>query len=259
MKAKLWIAGAASVLTFASVPVHAKGLCDVHHLGYTKNQCDQCTNMTWSVSRVFPAGACVATTAPTPTPVPAPTPAGDEQGPRAPGSHEDGLRRPPPGVHQNPVRPVHEHDLERQSGVSAGSMRFHRPASDHHERRRQQGTHADAGRPLVHAHELGRSDAAARRAEFQRNGSAHQRVLEGLRPREVAAPLLDRCSRDGVQRAHHERDVQQDDRGARLQPSGHDQREALLPQLTRRGGRRTASIVQSSASSRDPQWPTIFS
>ncbi len=63
----LWIATAVCVLSFASVSVHAKSVCDIHRLGYTKTQCDQCSNMTWSVSRVFPAGACVATTAPPPT------------------------------------------------------------------------------------------------------------------------------------------------------------------------------------------------
>src|SRR5437016_7001550 len=66
MKRLLAIAGAACVLNFASVPVQAKSACDIHHLGYTKAQCDECANMTWSVSRVFPAGACVATQAPPP-------------------------------------------------------------------------------------------------------------------------------------------------------------------------------------------------
>ncbi|HXZ47793.1 MAG TPA: hypothetical protein VEG27_02180 [Usitatibacter sp.] len=62
----LWIAGAVSVLSFASVPLHAKSVCDIHHLGYTKAQCDQCSNMRWSVTRVTPKGECVATTPPQP-------------------------------------------------------------------------------------------------------------------------------------------------------------------------------------------------
>jgi len=66
MKNVLSIAGAACVLGFAAVPAHAKGVCDIHHLGYTKAQCEECSNMTWSVSRVFPAGVCVSTTAPAP-------------------------------------------------------------------------------------------------------------------------------------------------------------------------------------------------
>lgn len=60
----LWIAGLACVLGFAGVPARAKTLCDVHRLGYTKAQCEQCSNMTWSVSRVFPRGECVSTAAP---------------------------------------------------------------------------------------------------------------------------------------------------------------------------------------------------
>ena len=60
MKA-IWIAAAACLLSFASAAAHAKNVCDVHHLGYTKAQCEECSNMTWSVSRVFPNGTCVAT------------------------------------------------------------------------------------------------------------------------------------------------------------------------------------------------------
>ena len=64
MKALLSIAGGACMLGLAAVPAHAKAVCDIHHLGYTKAQCEQCSNMTWSVSRVFPAGVCVSTNAP---------------------------------------------------------------------------------------------------------------------------------------------------------------------------------------------------
>ena len=60
----VWIAVAACALAFASSTAHAKSACDVHHLGYTKAQCDECTNMTWSVSRVFPNGTCVASPPP---------------------------------------------------------------------------------------------------------------------------------------------------------------------------------------------------
>jgi len=59
-----WIAATACVLGFASAAVPAKTLCDIHHLGYTKAQCDQCSNMTWSVSRIFPKGECAANAAP---------------------------------------------------------------------------------------------------------------------------------------------------------------------------------------------------
>jgi len=59
MKTLVSIAGAAAVC-FATFSAQAKGLCDIHHLGYTKAQCEECMNMTWSVSRVFPGGACVA-------------------------------------------------------------------------------------------------------------------------------------------------------------------------------------------------------
>ena len=66
MKTLFSIASVVCVLSFASVPVHAKSGCDVHHLGYTKAQCEGCSNMTWSVSKVFPAGTCVGTAAPAP-------------------------------------------------------------------------------------------------------------------------------------------------------------------------------------------------
>jgi hypothetical protein len=78
----LWFASAVCVLGLASVPAHAKSVCDIHHLGYTKAQCDQCSNMRWSVSKVFPQGECVGTTPPAPINLggggkgPAPTPAG---------------------------------------------------------------------------------------------------------------------------------------------------------------------------------------
>lgn len=62
----LWIAIVACVLGFTSVAVHAKGVCDIHRLGYTKAQCDECSNMRWSVSPVFPKGECVGTTPPAP-------------------------------------------------------------------------------------------------------------------------------------------------------------------------------------------------
>ncbi len=62
----LWTAAAVAVVGFGSVHAHAKGVCDIHHLGYTKAQCDECTNMKWSVTRVTPRGECVATTPPPP-------------------------------------------------------------------------------------------------------------------------------------------------------------------------------------------------
>lgn len=76
-----WIAAAACVLYFAGAAAHAKNVCDVHHLGYTKAQCEECSNMTWSVSRVFPNGTCVAAAAPKPVTI-----VGGERGvPPAPG------------------------------------------------------------------------------------------------------------------------------------------------------------------------------
>lgn len=108
MKALLSTAGAACVLGFAAGPVHAKNVCDIHHLGYTKAQCEQCSNMTWSVSRVFPAGVCVSTAAPPPvtigggantakpgTPTPTPKPVLKP----APGT------KPPPGAPTPPAAP----------------------------------------------------------------------------------------------------------------------------------------------------------
>ncbi|HXS51768.1 MAG TPA: hypothetical protein VN782_04495 [Usitatibacter sp.] len=71
----LWIAGAACVVQLATVPAHAKALCDIHRLGYTQAQCDECANMTWSVSRVFPRGTCVSTAAPQPVTIGKPVPA----------------------------------------------------------------------------------------------------------------------------------------------------------------------------------------
>jgi hypothetical protein len=70
-----WMALAACVLGFAGAAVHAKSVCDIHRLGYTKAQCDQCSNMTWSVSRVFPKGECVSTAAPQPITIGKGTPA----------------------------------------------------------------------------------------------------------------------------------------------------------------------------------------
>ncbi len=70
----LWMAGAACALAFAGSTAHAKAVCDIHHLGYTQAQCDECTNMTWSVSRIFPKGTCVATAAPQAARQPAPPP-----------------------------------------------------------------------------------------------------------------------------------------------------------------------------------------
>jgi hypothetical protein len=64
----LWIAGAVCILGFASAGAQAKVFCDIHHLGYTKAQCDDCTNMRWNVSRVFPQGVCASITQPQPTP-----------------------------------------------------------------------------------------------------------------------------------------------------------------------------------------------
>jgi hypothetical protein len=58
------MAGVVCVLGFAGVTAHAKIVCDIHHLGYTKAQCDECLNMIWSVSRIFPQGTCVSTAAP---------------------------------------------------------------------------------------------------------------------------------------------------------------------------------------------------
>jgi hypothetical protein len=60
----LRIACAVCILGFASVTAHAKNVCDIHHLGYTKDQCEQCSNMTWSVTRVTPKGECVSTAPP---------------------------------------------------------------------------------------------------------------------------------------------------------------------------------------------------
>jgi hypothetical protein len=73
---KILLSMAACVFGLACIPAHAKGLCDIHRLGYTKAQCDECANMTWSVSRVFPAGACVSTAASQPIQArrPVPTP-----------------------------------------------------------------------------------------------------------------------------------------------------------------------------------------
>ena len=64
----LWIAFAVCVLGFSSIPAHAKSACDPHRLGYTKAQCDECSNMAWTVSRVFPKGECVAAAVPAPAP-----------------------------------------------------------------------------------------------------------------------------------------------------------------------------------------------
>lgn len=69
MKALLWIAGAACVLCFGGA-AQAKVMCNVQHLGYTKAQCDECMNMTWSVSRAFPAGVCVSNAQVYPAPQP---------------------------------------------------------------------------------------------------------------------------------------------------------------------------------------------
>jgi hypothetical protein len=62
----LRIAAAACMVGLGSLGAHAKSACDIHRLGYTKAQCDECANMTWSVSRVFPAGTCVSNAAPQP-------------------------------------------------------------------------------------------------------------------------------------------------------------------------------------------------
>ena len=114
-------------------------------------------------------------------------------------------------------------------------MRFHRAAADDQHRRQgidagSDASEADNGCRFVHAHELGRRHAPAQRAEFQRDGSQAHRLLERLRPREVAAALLDGRAGDGLQRADHERDLQQD-HGRGRQHAGDDQRKALLPQL----------------------------
>lgn len=58
------IAAAACVACLASLAAHSKSACDIHRLGYTQAECDECSNMTWSISRVFPRGVCVSTTAP---------------------------------------------------------------------------------------------------------------------------------------------------------------------------------------------------
>ena len=63
MKDLLATAAAVGVLNLASVAAQAQSVCDTHHLGYTQAECDKCSNMTWSVSRVFPRGVCTATTA----------------------------------------------------------------------------------------------------------------------------------------------------------------------------------------------------
>ena len=88
MKALLSTAGAACVLGLAAAPAYAKTVCDIHHLGYTKAQCEQCSNMTWSVSRVFPAGVCVSTKAPPPVTI---------------GGANNARKPPPPAP---PTRPV---------------------------------------------------------------------------------------------------------------------------------------------------------
>ena len=71
----LCMIGLASILYFASAATQAKSACDIHHLGYTEKQCSECSNMTWSVSRVFPKGQCVSTAAPQPVTIAAPPPA----------------------------------------------------------------------------------------------------------------------------------------------------------------------------------------
>lgn len=58
-----WIAAVACALTFASATLHAKSACVIRS-GYTKAQCDECSNMKWSVSRAFPKGTCVSTAPP---------------------------------------------------------------------------------------------------------------------------------------------------------------------------------------------------
>ena len=124
------------------------------------------------------------------------------------------------------MRRMFEHDLERLEALSAGRVRFHRTASDPHS---PQALHsANAGHSVLHAHELGRSDGSARRAELQLDGCARDRLLEGLRLREIDVHLLDRRSRDARERSHHEHHVQQDDRGTHLQSPGRHQRQALL-------------------------------
>lgn len=57
MRRTLVIAGLA--LASLAAPALAQSVCDIHHLGYTQSQCNRCTNMVWSVSRIFPRGVCV--------------------------------------------------------------------------------------------------------------------------------------------------------------------------------------------------------
>jgi hypothetical protein len=63
MMRKLNTGAMAFTLSMVALAAQAqvKSVCDIHHLGYTQTQCGQCVNMTWSVSRVFPRGVCVAT------------------------------------------------------------------------------------------------------------------------------------------------------------------------------------------------------
>jgi len=65
----IWVAAVACVAGFAGVSVDAAGVCDIHRLGYTKAQCDECSNMKWEVTRAFPKGACVAVAAAARAPV----------------------------------------------------------------------------------------------------------------------------------------------------------------------------------------------
>jgi hypothetical protein len=60
MRALLAITATVCILNLASVSAQAQSVCNTHHLGYTQSECNRCTNMKWSVSRVFPRGVCVS-------------------------------------------------------------------------------------------------------------------------------------------------------------------------------------------------------
>lgn len=75
MRALLVITAIVSIFNLASVSTHAQGVCDIRRLGYTKAECNTCSNMIWSVSRVFPRGVCVSNgTSPSGPPTAACTP-----------------------------------------------------------------------------------------------------------------------------------------------------------------------------------------
>jgi hypothetical protein len=60
MKRLLLNASTFCAFSLAAASASAQSVCDTHHLGYTQSECDRCSNMTWSVSRIFPRGVCVS-------------------------------------------------------------------------------------------------------------------------------------------------------------------------------------------------------